>query len=253
MSAIVAIPPGTHHVKFLVDGEMRTSPSLPTAVDDTGILVNYLEVSADDMPPLHRADSSSTAGQQTANRAHEASSTERIPTLPPTETALHYTTEIPSYLRDLDHAEDDLHYADGAPPPPPPTLPMMLQKVILNGSSSMRDDASVLGIPNHAVLNHLATSSIKNSILAVSATTRYKKKVPPSPSPSPAPWPGLLICSSMSLQFCIRRPRRQRTRLGWCPQFFSLVVFLLLLLHWLGSRMALLFSSFFFWLSSHYT
>jgi hypothetical protein len=66
-------------------------------------------------------------------------------------------------------------HADNAPPPP--SLPMMLQKVILNTSNQMKDDASVLSIPNHAVLNHLATSSIKNSILAVSATTRYKKKV----------------------------------------------------------------------------
>jgi len=60
---------------------------------------------------------------------------------------------------------------------PPPTLPLMLGKVILNSSSHLKDDNSVLGIPNHVVLNHLATSSIKNHVLAVSATTRYKKKV----------------------------------------------------------------------------
>ncbi|KAA8911151.1 5'-AMP-activated protein kinase beta subunit, interation domain-containing protein [Sphaerosporella brunnea] len=191
MSAIVAIPPGTHHVKFLVDGEMRTSPSLPTAVDDTGILVNYLEVSADDMPPLHRVptptadESTTTITTPPAVPLREPSSTTTAATeqqhssIPPSSTntpaPLLYTAEIPSYLRDLDNLDDDR--SAGYAAPPPPTLPMMLQKVILNGSSSMRDDASVLSIPNHAVLNHLATSSIKNSILAVSATTRYKKKV----------------------------------------------------------------------------
>ena len=41
----------------------------------------------------------------------------------------------------------------------------------------MKDDNSVLTMPNHTVLNHLATSSIKNNVLAVSATTRYKRKV----------------------------------------------------------------------------
>lgn len=61
--------------------------------------------------------------------------------------------------------------------PAPPSLPMMLQKVILNTNGAMKDDASVLGIPNHVVLNHLATSSIKQQVLAVSATTRYRKKV----------------------------------------------------------------------------
>jgi len=173
MSAVVAIPPGTHHVKFLIDGEMRTSPSLPTAVDDTGILVNYLEVSADDMPPLNRQLSTDSAG------GTPSAPSDRIPSAVPAEAPLRYTTEIPAYLKEFSDAyEEDPSgggYADGAPPPP--SLPMMLQKVILNTGNATKDDASVLGIPNHAVLNHLATSSIKNSILAVSATTRYKKKV----------------------------------------------------------------------------
>ena len=41
----------------------------------------------------------------------------------------------------------------------------------------MKDDNSVLNMPNHTVLNHLATSSIKNNVLATSVTTRYKRKV----------------------------------------------------------------------------
>jgi len=175
MSAVVAIPPGTHHVRFWVDGEMRTSHSLPTAVDDTGILVNYLEVSADDMPPLNRQLSTDSAG------GAPPTPSDRVPSVVPAEAPLRYTTEIPAYLKEFsDSYEEDPRgggggYAEDAPPPP--SLPMMLQKVILNPSNTTRDDASVLGIPNHAVLNHLATSSIKNSILAVSATTRYKKKV----------------------------------------------------------------------------
>jgi hypothetical protein len=40
----------------------------------------------------------------------------------------------------------------------------------------MKDDSSVLTIPNHTVLNHLLTSSIRSGVLATSATTRYKKK-----------------------------------------------------------------------------
>ncbi|PWW74228.1 AMPKBI-domain-containing protein [Tuber magnatum] len=89
-----------------------------------------------------------------------------------------YTNEIPAYLRDFDDGGEDGHRIgnDDGDIPAPPSLPMMLQKVILNTSSAMKDDASVLGIPNHVVLNHLATSSIKNQVLAVSATTRYRKK-----------------------------------------------------------------------------
>jgi hypothetical protein len=53
---------------------------------------------------------------------------------------------------------------------------MFLAKSILNGATPMKDDASVLIMPNHTVLNHLATSSIRQKVLATSATTRYKRK-----------------------------------------------------------------------------
>ncbi|CCL99256.1 uncharacterized protein FIBRA_01271 [Fibroporia radiculosa] len=39
------------------------------------------------------------------------------------------------------------------------------------------DDASVLPVPSHVVLHHLSTSAIKNGVLAVANTTRYRKKV----------------------------------------------------------------------------
>jgi hypothetical protein len=44
---ILYLRPGTHHLKFLVDDEMFTSPYLPTAVDFNNMLVNYIEVVAE--------------------------------------------------------------------------------------------------------------------------------------------------------------------------------------------------------------
>ncbi|KAH6893693.1 5'-AMP-activated protein kinase beta subunit, interation domain-containing protein [Coprinopsis sp. MPI-PUGE-AT-0042] len=41
---------------------------------------------------------------------------------------------------------------------------------------SLTDDASVLPVPSHVVLHHLCTSAIKNGVLAVASTTRYRKK-----------------------------------------------------------------------------
>lgn len=38
------------------------------------------------------------------------------------------------------------------------------------------DDTSVLPVPSHVVLHHLTTSAIKNGVLAVGCTVRYKKK-----------------------------------------------------------------------------
>ncbi|EEY13952.1 conserved hypothetical protein [Verticillium alfalfae VaMs.102] len=119
-SGTVHILPGTHHVRFLVDGIMQTSPDLPTTVDFGNNLVNYIE--AEDSPSYQYA----------------VTAIEKLPT--------------------------------------PPSLPGFLGKPILNAAVLMKDDNSVLNMPNHTVLNHLATSSIKNNILAVSATTRYKSK-----------------------------------------------------------------------------
>ncbi|KAF8872104.1 hypothetical protein CPB84DRAFT_708454 [Gymnopilus junonius] len=42
---------------------------------------------------------------------------------------------------------------------------------------ALTDDGSVLPVPSHVVLHHLCTSAIKNGVLAVADTTRYRKKV----------------------------------------------------------------------------
>ncbi|ETW81944.1 hypothetical protein HETIRDRAFT_384393 [Heterobasidion irregulare TC 32-1] len=47
--------------------------------------------------------------------------------------------------------------------------------VSLSGPA-LADDASVLPVPSHVVLHHLSTSAIRNGVLAVGNTTRYKKK-----------------------------------------------------------------------------
>ncbi|PSN71170.1 AMPKBI-domain-containing protein [Corynespora cassiicola Philippines] len=202
LSAYVHITPGTHHLKFIVDNDMKTSDKLPTAVDYTNILVNYLEVSYDDIPP---------SATDTANENKKPDSTPvqdlRAPpgifppqTLPPTPeiqpvqqpvveppkpkprpaSPRRYHQSIPKYLLDLDASEESSRFARANNAagnlPTPPTLPMFLSKSILNGTTPMKDDSSVLIMPNHTVLNHLATSSIKDNILATSATTRYKQK-----------------------------------------------------------------------------
>ncbi|KAF7768285.1 hypothetical protein Agabi119p4_7528 [Agaricus bisporus var. burnettii] len=41
---------------------------------------------------------------------------------------------------------------------------------------ALTDDASVLPVPSHVVLQHLCTSAIKNGVVAVATTTRYRKK-----------------------------------------------------------------------------
>ncbi|KAK4501829.1 hypothetical protein PRZ48_007638 [Zasmidium cellare] len=236
-SAIVQLPPGTHHIKFLVDGEMMTSDNLPTTVDWTNSLVNYVEIVAP-LPsdgkqapgpaaPMPIPGAAITAGQAIAAAELASRPTSHVPetatampsamqeavgpkgeragsvpkdTPVPTPAATSqrspeakpkpkqkvprpkYTNQIPEFLIDLDNynnPEDERFQRAqrvSSTLPQPPSLPMFLSKSILNGATPHKDDASVLVLPNHTVLNHLATSSIKSGVLATSGTTRYKRK-----------------------------------------------------------------------------
>lgn len=196
MTATIAFPPGTHHLKFIVDGEMVPSRDLPTTVDIHNVLVNYIEVVAEEpqrsrressqrvkpipshlFPPIVLPDEDDLeSGEQTPEREQE-------PMEPPDEEIPvgDFRQLMPQALVDMELPEDDPRFRQAYniinDTPGPPSLPLFLAKSILNGLLPHKDDNSVLTLPNHTVLNHLATSSIKNGVLATSVTTRYKKKV----------------------------------------------------------------------------
>jgi hypothetical protein len=183
----VDLKPGTHRLKFIVDGQWKCADDLPTAVDDGGNLVNYIEVAEDCVG--------------------EALGWEKGLTSAPEDPPL-WTSEIPPHLIHAAQLEEQYlarRTEPDAPPPPliphPPALPRHLEKVILNarttGSATSAsgvtksavaavggigvgtggaDDNSVLPVPNHVVLNHLGTSAIKGGVLAVGTTTRYHRK-----------------------------------------------------------------------------
>jgi hypothetical protein len=173
----VNVLPGTHHVRFLVDGQMTVSPDLPQTVDYGNNLVNYIEVTLD-------------ASAEAAGEAQQPQSLKPSLFMEGEDRKLKdrivapkalFSPQIPQYLLDFDQPEDSPVYPRAVRAieklPNPPVLPSFLGKPILNAATIMKDDNSVLNMPNHTTLNHLATSSIKDNVLAVSATTRYKNKV----------------------------------------------------------------------------
>ena len=58
----------------------------------------------------------------------------------------------------------------------PPHLPPLLQQTILNQEPPSVEDPTLLLEPNHVVLNHLYALSIKDNVLVLAATHRYKQK-----------------------------------------------------------------------------
>lgn len=197
-STTLHLRPGTHHLKFIVDGDMRASDDLPTAVDFTNHLVNYIEVVADDLQGQRSRRESERAMKAmvpagvhppqvlpetvTAQQTQDSIDKDEEPEEEPEEEIPmgNFGGTVPQFLVDIDHEEEDAEYQRAAnviaDATTPPILPLFLGRSILNGTTPMKDDNSVLNYPNHTVLNHLATSSIKNGVLATSVTTRYKRK-----------------------------------------------------------------------------
>lgn len=164
---------------------MQTTPSLPTTVDFGNNLVNYIEVRSEDPLATKQGEPGEAveAGKlkeiaQAEAQAKEEPKVAKHRVISPQEA---YNSQIPPYLLDFDQAEESPAYRNAESAiekmATPPSLPGFLGKPILNAATLMKDDNSVLNMPNHTVLNHLATSSIKNNVLAVSATIRYHNKV----------------------------------------------------------------------------
>ncbi|KAK2811780.1 hypothetical protein FQN50_001818 [Emmonsiellopsis sp. PD_5] len=203
-TATLQLRQGTHHLKFIVDGIMSTSDQLPTAVDFTNHLVNYIEVSPEEVQRNRRESDRTTRfaippglyPPQVLPESLEEVTTDEDEDdqreAPEEEIPLgDFRAIIPQFLTDIDvnepeTEEDTIDHTGSASyqraadvigdAPAPPMLPLLLGRSILNSATPMKDDSSVLNVPNHTVLNHLATSSIKNGVLATSVTTRYKMK-----------------------------------------------------------------------------
>lgn len=211
----LGLPLGTHRFRFVVDNELRFSDYLPTATDQMGNFVNYIEVTPDlleahlsgqqqdsendemvDDSVMHERRSLSVSSGRSDSawatltaddddmgdgysRYHEddnniqAQKREYITHIPPIFTdpkvMEQYYMAIDKQSKSQNGQQAWLH---------PPHLPPHLESVILNNYNSMDKDnnSGALPIPNHVVLNHLATTSIKHNTLAVASIVRYKRK-----------------------------------------------------------------------------
>ncbi|KAG8623161.1 hypothetical protein KVT40_008137 [Elsinoe batatas] len=133
VSLTLQLRPGIYHIKFLINNDMQTSHDMPTTVDYGNILVNYIEVSVEDVArhqpkpvavpaPSKPMDirpkqtteaaspvkTSSPAPKQVATPSPSQTPNRASPR--PTKTPpvrksspKQYTNDIPQYLLDLDH------------------------------------------------------------------------------------------------------------------------------------------------------
>ena len=131
---------GKHAFKFIVDDEWRFAPDQPTVADIEGRINNFIDVS--DFTPYLGDDS-----------FFEKSRERKIP-------ESDYRQNVP----DLDEYTKE-----------PPSLPPHLRHIILNKSTPSMDPLA-LPNPQAVSLNHLYCTAIKDGMMVLGATQRYREK-----------------------------------------------------------------------------
>ncbi|PVD26783.1 hypothetical protein C0Q70_14461 [Pomacea canaliculata] len=148
---IVDLPEGEHEYKFLVDGQWTLAPGEPTTPNGMGSQNNKILVKKSDFEVFEALALDSRATNK--SKKHQDGTT--------------YSNE---YGQDIPPRRTE------GKQPGPPFLPPQLLQVILNKDTPAHCEPSLLPEPNHVMLNHLYALSIKDGVMVLSATHRFRKK-----------------------------------------------------------------------------
>ncbi|EGD72550.1 Prkab1b protein [Salpingoeca rosetta] len=141
-STIMHLKPGEYQYKYLVDGEWRHDPDAPTCSNSLGSINNLARIVAS---ALH------ISGEDSLLLVEETGDGRASP-------AGEYGQDVPELW--------------GAKPP---TLPPQLLDVTLNAQHPSKDPTQ-LPEPHHVMLSHLYALSIKDNVIVLGCTNRYRKK-----------------------------------------------------------------------------
>lgn len=146
--ALIDLPAGEHQYKFFVDEEWTHDPNNPTKTNEMGSKNNYITIQQDDFDAFSALDMDSKAAKAGHRKYPESDE---------------WAQEVPS-----------LHMFENRSGPP--ILPPHLLQVILNKDTPLSCEPTLLPEPNHVMINHLYALSIKDGVMVLSSTQRYRKK-----------------------------------------------------------------------------
>ncbi|XP_067941709.1 5'-AMP-activated protein kinase subunit beta-2-like [Watersipora subatra] len=146
---IVELEEGEHQYKYFVDGHWVINPDEPTITDCHGNLTNVIRVKKSDFEIVDALESDSVSAQGKAD----------VSEYPQSE----YGQQTP-VRRPTDRKVG------------PPVLPQHLLQVIVNKDVAPHLESSFVPEPNHVMLNHLYALSIKDGVMVLSDTSRFRKK-----------------------------------------------------------------------------
>lgn len=145
-----------------------TSPTTPTAEDssataaaattDNSAASSSADGSAETSPTISSLPGPSLANGNALPPSISLTPTSTTPAFPLSPSA---SMPLPHHTQSQSTSQSTLNGLNSTP---------------LADDTVIADDTSVLPVPSHVVLHHLSTSAIRNGVLAVGGTVRYRKK-----------------------------------------------------------------------------
>lgn len=171
---------GKHAFKFIVDDEWRFAPDQPTVADIEGRINNFIDVTdfkaytgdkefekekaAAEYGCYNPADEA-VVDETTDSKLSEGKDRGAVSSTTTTGRRPDKDGEI------YGHVMPDLDDYTKEPPPLPPHL----RHIILNKPPQLQDTAA-LPVPQHVALNHLYCTAIKDNMMVLGITQRFKTK-----------------------------------------------------------------------------
>lgn len=153
-----------HAFKFIVDDEWRFAPDQPTVADIEGRINNFIDVT--DFKPY--TGDKEFEKERAAADYHSYKADKSIAD----DDSLSGTGKVRDSEGEVyGHSMPDLDEYTKEPPPLPPHL----RHIILNKPPQLQDTAA-LPVPQHVALNHLYCTAIKDNMMVLGITQRYKTK-----------------------------------------------------------------------------
>jgi len=166
---------GKHAFKFIVDDEWRFAPDQPTVADIEGRINNFIDVTdfkaytgdrefekekaAAEYGFIADEEETSADSATSGSEAKDSDGSSNLKIGPDKDGEVFSQT-----MPDMDEYTKE-----------PPPLPPHLRHIILNKPPQLQDTAA-LPVPQHVALNHLYCTAIKDNMMVLGITQRYKTK-----------------------------------------------------------------------------
>jgi 5'-AMP-activated protein kinase regulatory beta subunit len=160
---------GKHAFKFIVDDEWRFAPDQPTVADIEGRINNFIDVT--DFK-AYTGDKEFEKEMTAAEYGYVGEEVDKGDTTEHNSEGSDGKANKPDKDGEVfSHTMPDLDDYTKEPPPLPPHL----RHIILNKPPQLQDTAA-LPVPQHVALNHLYCTAIKDNMMVLGITQRYKTK-----------------------------------------------------------------------------